>query len=255
MDLIFKLLYFFYSFKAFLSHKIFIRNINPNDLVLDVGSGDKPFWRADVIVDKFLKDDQQRHSGSILYDRRKIFIQADVEKLPFKDKVFDFVFCSHLLEHVTNPDKAILELTRVAKRGYIEVPYAILDLFQPFPPHLWFCEYKNDTLIFVQREKENNFFRQATERFGNIFYNKPLFQFLLSCNDQSTFISLYWADEVKFKVIRTKYPYQYKYQRQKNTRKPFIIRLTFFIYAGIYRILSLLFYKKRKIDIQTILKA
>src|SRR3989344_6715828 len=126
MSIIFRVLIFWHSLISFCERKIFVKNIGKNDLVLDLGSGDKPFWRADVIVDKYLEDDRQRSSGPVLLDKNKLFIKADVENLPFKDKVFDFVYCSHLLEHVENPVKAINEITRVAKKGYIEVPYAIV---------------------------------------------------------------------------------------------------------------------------------
>jgi ubiquinone/menaquinone biosynthesis C-methylase UbiE len=42
--------------------------------------------------------------------------------MPFADNSFDFVCCSHVLEHVSDPERACSELMRVARRGYIEVP-------------------------------------------------------------------------------------------------------------------------------------
>jgi len=39
------------------------------------------------------------------------------EKLPFKDKEFDFVFMMDVLEHVKNPKQAINEAIRVTKQG------------------------------------------------------------------------------------------------------------------------------------------
>ncbi|MBI4137407.1 class I SAM-dependent methyltransferase, partial [Candidatus Roizmanbacteria bacterium] len=121
MQFLLRLFSYPYQMYSFFQRKVLF-DIQDDDLVLDVGSGDKPFWRADVIADKDTVDDAQRASGSMLIDRNKLFIEADVENLPFKDKAFDFVFCAHLLEHVEHPDRAIKELTRVARRGYIEVP-------------------------------------------------------------------------------------------------------------------------------------
>ncbi|MEM4330486.1 MAG: class I SAM-dependent methyltransferase [Candidatus Pacearchaeota archaeon] len=41
---------------------------------------------------------------------------ADVSrKLPFKDSSFDGVFCSHVIEHLFDPKKALLEMKRVLK--------------------------------------------------------------------------------------------------------------------------------------------
>ncbi|MDO8658374.1 MAG: methyltransferase domain-containing protein [Candidatus Levybacteria bacterium] len=253
MSLVFKILVYIYSFISFFERKVFVKNIKREDLVLDVGSGDKPFWRADVIVDKYLQDDQQRHSGAMLYDSRKVFVKADVENLPFKDKVFDFVFCSHLLEHVKNPDKAIRELTRVAKRGYIEVPNAILDLLQPFPPHLWFPFYKEGKLTFVQKEKEKNFYVEVVEQFGKIFYINSLFKFLMAVNLKQVFIMLYWNDKVNFGVKRVTEPYVYIF-RKENHKKGVYEKLSFIFYRLFYKIVTLFYYNEKKIEVKQLLK-
>jgi ubiquinone/menaquinone biosynthesis C-methylase UbiE len=51
------------------------------------------------------------------------FQEADIEALPYKDKSFDTVICTHTLEHVRDLPKAIAELRRVtAKRLIIVVP-------------------------------------------------------------------------------------------------------------------------------------
>lgn len=255
MSYLFKFLTYYYSFVSFFQRKILIKNINENDLVLDVGSGDKPFWRADVIVDKFLEDDQQRHSGGMVYDKKKLFVEADVENLPFKDKVFDFVFCSHLLEHVENPDKAIKELTRVAKKGYIEVPYGIMDFFEPFPPHLWFCDFRDGVLYFMQKEKEKNFFIQNTEEFGKKFFWDPLFQYLLAKNQDKIFIELYWKNTLRYKVIRSSNHYRYVYKRDVGQVKSLITKIGFFFYKFIYSLINVLFYKKKKLSLNELLKS
>lgn len=254
MSLIFKILVFVYSFISFFERKVFIKNVKRDDLVMDVGSGDKPFWRADVIVDKYLDDDQQRHSGAMVYDRRKLFVKADVEDLPFKDKVFDFVFCSHLLEHVENPDKAIKELTRVAKRGYIEVPNGIVDLLRPFPPHLWFCDYKDGVLTFMQKEKIKNFFIQNTENFGKNFFENPLFQYMLTKEQNKSFIELYWENKIKFKVIHSENPYKYIYSKDVGQKKNMITTITAIIYKLFYLFIGVLFYKKKDIDLRSLIK-
>ncbi|GEM_PF-750024 len=254
MKFIFKAINYFLYFKSFLQRKILVSNINKNDLVLDVGSGDKPFWRADVIVDKYLNDNQQRHSGSMVYDKNKIFIKADVEKLPFRDKVFDFVFCSHLLEHVENPDKAIMELTRVAKKGYIEVPASILEVFQPFASHLWYCSYIDKTLIFRRKEKKNDFLIDNIKEFGKNIFRNDIFQYLLNINQ--IFIRLYWKQNIKYKIINSKNKdnvYIYKEISSLGT-KSLLLKISYLIYLFFYKILVFLFYKKKHINIQSLLK-
>lgn len=254
--MLFALLTIPYYIKSFFERKIFVKNIKKEDLVLDIGSGDKPFWRADVIVDKYLKDNGQRHSGSIIYDRRKTFVEADVENLPFKDKVFDFVFCSHLLEHVNDPEKAIKELVRVSKKGYIEVPNSILDLLKPFPPHLWYCLFVDNTLIFKQREKNTNddFFIKSIGNFGKFFTANNIFEYLLNKHADKIFISIYWENNVKFRVLRAKDKSNiYRYTSNDNETKSSYLRVSFLIYRMFFSLIALFFYKKKNLDIEKLI--
>lgn len=94
--------------------------IRETDVVLDVGSGGYPFPPASVLVDRFIEP--TRHRDHALQRHGKPLVLGDVEALPFGDKQFDFVYCSHLLEHVDDPIRACCELMRVGRRGYIETP-------------------------------------------------------------------------------------------------------------------------------------
>ena len=50
-------------------------------------------------------------------------IQGSAEHLPFPDKSFDVVTCSHTLEHILQPSRAVSELKRVAKKVlFVVVP-------------------------------------------------------------------------------------------------------------------------------------
>ena len=91
--------------------------IGEGDLVLEVGSGDDPCPRADVLVDKYLDESSEREANrSLLVDRPLVI--AEGEHLPFRDKSFDFVIASHVLEHTDNPRRFLKELVRVSKRGF-----------------------------------------------------------------------------------------------------------------------------------------
>ena len=65
--------------------------VDAPSLVLDVGSGDKPHWRADVLLDRFPGDDHggQRSGASSARVDRPLF-DADAADMPFADKVFDY---------------------------------------------------------------------------------------------------------------------------------------------------------------------
>lgn len=259
MNFLFKLLIYFYSFFSFLQRKVFIKNISRDDLVLDIGSGDKPFWRADVVVDKYPEDNKQRISGSIILDKRKLFIKADIEDLPFKDKTFDFIFCSHLLEHVGNPTKALAEITRVGKRGYIEVPWALLDSLKSLPSHLWFCELEEGTLVFERRRNKKKVPPKNTEKLDQRFSVKFLLQSFLARDFTFGFICLYWERSVHFRVKETdKEQYVYKYNKESTERESFSKRLTFgfykLFYIISYMIVTGLFYQEKDIKESKILK-
>jgi SAM-dependent methyltransferase len=114
--------------------------------VLDVGSGDGPTPAADVLCDRFVGDDAER-TAPLKLDRP--FVSGDAQDLPFVDGAFDFVYCSHVLEHTTDPTRAISELQRVARAGYIEVPSEYLEkAAKSTAAHLWFVRQENRALVF-----------------------------------------------------------------------------------------------------------
>ena len=44
-------------------------------------------------------------------------VQADLTSLPFEDNTYDFIICSHVLAHIEEEGKAIMEMKRVIKPG------------------------------------------------------------------------------------------------------------------------------------------
>jgi len=40
-------------------------------------------------------------------------IKGDIKKMPFKENSFDFILCNHVLEHIDNDKKAMIEIFRV----------------------------------------------------------------------------------------------------------------------------------------------
>lgn len=106
--------------------------VSKNALVLEVGSGGNPYFRSNVLVDAY-EETRERHWVPLIKDRPTVLAYG--ERLPFKDKVFDFVIASHVLEHSTDPRAFLQELQRVARAGYIEVPNAFFDRICPYPDH------------------------------------------------------------------------------------------------------------------------
>jgi ubiquinone/menaquinone biosynthesis C-methylase UbiE len=128
--------------------------IKPGDRVLDIGSGHHPFPLATHLADIAPDDNNYGRAGTPMkYVEGKPFFACGVEQMPFKDKEFDFVYCSHVLEHVHDPDQACRELARVAKRGYVETPSIGKDIWlntAKVSNHLWSVEALNDQLVFTE---------------------------------------------------------------------------------------------------------
>ena len=123
--------------------------VGGGDLVLDVGSGDKPHWRADVLLDWLPgKDSGAQRSGREEALISRPLFHGDASNMPFADGAFDYVICSHLLEHVLDPGAVIGEMMRVARAGYIEVPEAASAKIVDFPTHLWWVRMIDGVLDF-----------------------------------------------------------------------------------------------------------
>jgi SAM-dependent methyltransferase len=54
--------------------------------------------------------------------------KADIHNLPYADESFDFVLCSHVLEHVEDPVRATAEIRRVLKEHSIAILMAPICL-------------------------------------------------------------------------------------------------------------------------------
>jgi SAM-dependent methyltransferase len=128
--------------------------ISPSDKVLDIGSGHLPFPLATHLAEYAIQDSTFGRAGTpFKYVDGKPVTECSVEAMPFQDKEFDFVYCSHVLEHVESPEKACNELMRVAKSGYIETPLRGKDLFLntgKISNHIWGIEFLHNKLIFTE---------------------------------------------------------------------------------------------------------
>ena len=90
--------------------------------ILDLGCSFTNYWKeANHFADI---DDHHESFAKLNLDYTKI---ERNKKLPFKDKEFDYVILSHVLEHVPNIFEFTKEVERVAKAGYIELPTKLAD--------------------------------------------------------------------------------------------------------------------------------
>ena len=154
--------------------------------VLDVGCGYTANKYANVVCDT-------QDLKSFYQDKK--FVQLTQKKLPFKDKEFDFVIASHVLEHVADPIFFLSEIQRVSsKGGYIEVPTKLEDnlVFENKNDHLWHIDYDDDENKLLISNKQNYFepiLTVSTIKKFQKYFRKSLV------------IELYWESEINYSFI------------------------------------------------------
>ncbi|MFL2889598.1 MAG: class I SAM-dependent methyltransferase [Pelagibacteraceae bacterium] len=155
---------------------------NPKFKILDIGCGYTAHNRATTIADvqdfsKFYKD--------------KNFIKINEKKLPFKDKEFDFVIASHVIEHVEDFQFFLKELERISKKGYIELPTRLGDnlVFENVKDHIWWFVFDdvNKVLIASRRNQSISPFLSVStsKKFDHMFR-------------ESMVLELLWEDKIEF---------------------------------------------------------
>ncbi len=141
-----------------------LSKIKITDSLLDIGGWAQPLERADYVIDAMPYDTRGRKGqiGTPEKFTKETWIEFDIcgrKPWPFRDKQFDFVICSHVLEDIRDPLWVCSEMIRVAKAGYIETPTRAAEYlygvqafdYTGFQHHRWFVEAKDNALHFTQK--------------------------------------------------------------------------------------------------------
>jgi len=158
------------------------KNIDWN--ILDIGCGYRANKYASVIADVLDLSD---------FYKEKRFIKINEKKLPFKDKEFDFVVASHVIEHVEDFEFFLKELERISKKGYIELPTRLGDnlVFENQTDHIWWFTFDdiNNQIIASKRNQLLDSF--ITVSMAKIF--EKIFR-------ESLVIELAWDERIEYKI-------------------------------------------------------
>jgi ubiquinone/menaquinone biosynthesis C-methylase UbiE len=129
--------------------------------ILDVGSGQKPLPVATCTVDKLPSTyvhkgrlHTENPAGKIKKIKNIPFIEAELPNLPFQDHEFDFVYCSHVIEHVEDVAAGLKELARIAPRGYLECPRSWFEYVDCTPFHKWYIDFDGTSLVLKRKTEE-----------------------------------------------------------------------------------------------------
>ena len=143
--------------------------IGSDDLVVDVGGWWKPLNRADHVID--LLPYQTRAGGGRLGNGPECYTAETWHQLdmcdtpwPFPDNAFDFAYCGQTLEDIRDPIAVCRELSRIARRGYAEVPSAWIECtfdvdvgplthrYPGYEKHRWLVLIQDQELVFVPKQ-------------------------------------------------------------------------------------------------------
>ena len=159
-------------------------SLNPNLKILDIGCGYNANKFANVICD--IQDLKS-------YYKEKKFVKLDNKNLPFKDKEFDFVIASHVIEHVKDFQFFIKELQRVSSKGYIELPTILEDnlVFENKKDHLWHMEFDDNRNQLIVSKKI-----QFIEPILTVSSAKKFLKYFR----QSLVLELLWENSIEFEI-------------------------------------------------------
>ncbi len=173
---------------------------NKNLKILDLGCSLANYWKE---ANHFA--DIQDHTASFKKINLKYTKIEPNKKLPFKDKEFDYVILSHVLEHVPNLLEFKSELTRIGKSGYIELPTKFYDNLvfgsdEPDLGHKWWFEFNDDENILYYTKKID-----AIEKFLSVGTSWKFQKYY----EDSFILQFYWQDNFEMRE-RSKFTFEKK---------------------------------------------
>lgn len=127
--------------------------IGRGDRVLEIGPGGTPHPAADVLLERrFSKAEAQaQRGGTSELATNKALVFYDGGRFPFEDHEFDYVICSHVIEHVEDVEGFLSEVFRVGRRGYLEFPTVYYEYLYNFSVHRQLVHYEGDELRYMPK--------------------------------------------------------------------------------------------------------
>ena len=129
-----------------------LHNLLKGSKILDLGCGSALSISISKIFNPNLKIEgfEEQESVRPIWKKRGAKVTTGkINKLPFENNSFDTVYSSHVLEHLKDPNKAILESIRVSKKRVIHiVPEGNVNEKNFGTPHLKVYNRKNFLSLF-----------------------------------------------------------------------------------------------------------
>jgi len=181
-------------------HVLKILKENQNNWeILDIGCNIAPVEFAQTVADV-------QNFSKFYKEKNKKFVLIKDKNLPFSNNQFDFVYASHVIEHVEDLSFFISELKRISRQGYIELPTILEDNIvlstNSSDDHKWVFKFDDvEKVLLVEKKK------QLIEPF---ITHGVLFDSLRKNFRSSLVLELYWENEINYEfrdfTIKAKKP-------------------------------------------------
>ena len=171
-------------------HVLKILKENQNNWeILDIGCNIAPVEFAQTVADV-------QNFSQFYKEKNKKFVLIKDKNLPFSNNQFDFVYASHVIEHVEDLSFFISELKRISRQGYIELPSILEDNIvlstNSSDDHKWMFKFDDvEKVLLVEKKK------QLIEPF---ITHGVLFDSLRKNFRSSLVLELYWENEINYEL-------------------------------------------------------
>ena len=198
-----------------------IKSINKYDQVLEIGPGNTPFYRSDVLLELRFEDEEEAYlqSGATeKKDLKKQIVYYNGGRFPFKDNEFDYVICSHVLEHIPLPDLEVFisELIRVAGKGYIEVPLYSFELLTNLDYHMSFININNDNKINFLFKEDIDMNDEMYNQLGLLLKNSTVTSNIIQSNLETVCYGFEFNKEIRYEIIKESHSFFSLIQNPSN---------------------------------------
>jgi len=223
-----------------------IKKIPDKYKVLEIGPGGHPHPRSNIFLEKIFDDEheasaQRGYANKVSIKNKIVYYKGGA--FPFEDNEFDYIICSHVLEHVPAEDLKgfISEMQRIGKAGFIEYPNAFYEFINYQPVHLWLMNYRNDTILFLDKNIfESNYIHKI---FREMFYGSDKYMSEIFNRYRDMFFSYFeWSGNINYEIVNSYdelvneddykryYNYFANFKKDKHNRKTLIYTLKHFTF-------------------------
>ena len=128
-------------------------------------------FAPESIIKEIFKESPAKYFDADIEDSRATY-KEDITNISFEDNFFDYIFCIHVLEHISDDIKAMRELQRVLKPNGIA--FLCVPLYENFYEDLTITDPKERERLFGQFDHVRKYDKETFEarlKMANFYFN------------------------------------------------------------------------------------